>query len=173
MHVRSISLLLLSILIAGCQPPPKAPPEDLITQGIAQALIDTGFYSEVAVTRIIGKHYNPSERAWKVFGCFQFVLPTGQQGSTCMDSFQTLQLDSGDWIVSATVEGAYRWRAISTPGIDPARPEPADRPTAGADTSNTPSVIPTAAESPSGESQSGNSTFKMIDSESRSSDQAR
>lgn len=168
-------------LVAGCQPAPKPPPENVLAQGVAEALIDTGFYSEVAVTRIIGSHYNPSDATWKIFACFNFAAPSGQQGSNCMDSFQALRLDGGDWVVSATVDGVYRWRAINALGIEPARvtppTQPPTTPTPAAPAAPAPAAPAPATPAPevpaSSEPQSGTSSLNRIESESLSPDQAR
>lgn len=161
-------------LLGGCQPPPTPPPENLVARGMAEALIDTGLYSEVAVTRIIGSHYNPSTASWKIFACFQFAGPAGQQGTNCMDSFEALRLDSNDWVISATVDGVYRWRAINSLGIEPARVDPA-APAAGPATNpvSAAPTVPAPAPVPSAQPHSGTSSLNETESESRSSDQAR
>lgn len=139
---------------------------------MAEALVDTGFYSEVTVTRLIGSHYNRSTASWKIFACFQFVSASGQQGTNCMDSFEALQLDSGDWVVTATVDGVYRWRAINSLGIEPARiastpPQPVPTTVVPA------SVTPDPETLRSTQPQSGTSNLTATESDSRSSDQAR
>ena len=108
--------IVTSSLFACELPTPSPPPMSLLAQGMAEALVDTGFYTEVAITRTIGHHYVPSERAWNVFACFQFVVPSGEQGTTCVDSFQALKLENGTWVVGVTIDGIYRWRAISIAG---------------------------------------------------------
>lgn len=81
-----------------------------------EALLDTGFYSNAVVNRTLGKHFDPSRRAWKIFACFDFKLVDGGQGSTCVDSFEALQLDNGTWVMAVTIDGVYRWRAIGSTG---------------------------------------------------------
>jgi hypothetical protein len=109
--------LCLVIWLGGCDLiAPVAPPDNVLTQGMSEALLDTGFYREVSITRTLGMHFSPADKDWRVFACFQFVLNGGQQGSTCVDSFQALALDNGTWVVSVTIDGVYRWRAITTMG---------------------------------------------------------
>lgn len=115
---RSLSALFLIALLTGCghQAPPEPPPDEILEQGMLQSLMDTGFYQDVAISRLIGRHYNPANRAWTIFACFRFSAPTGEPAETCVDSFRALALDSGDWVVAVTIEGVYRWRAISAGG---------------------------------------------------------
>ncbi|MEX2495981.1 MAG: hypothetical protein WD448_07835 [Woeseia sp.] len=79
---------------------------------MADALIDTGFYNEVAIARTIGQHYNPGQDAWTIIACYNFAATDGSEGTACLDSFTAIQLDNGVWVVGATVNGVYRWRAI-------------------------------------------------------------
>ena len=114
---RIIAIACTGILLAGCEPAtPPPPPDSVLNQGMAESLLDTGFYAEIAITQILGRHYNPSERAWRVFACFRFVLADGQEGASCVDSFQALALDNGTWVVAVTIDGVYRWRAIGAGG---------------------------------------------------------
>lgn len=115
---RHLSALLFIGLLAGCDhfSPPEPPPDDVLEQGMLQSLMDTGFYQEVALSRMIGRHYSPASRSWTIFACFRFSSPAGEQAETCVDSFRALALDNGDWVVAATIEGVYRWRAIGTDG---------------------------------------------------------
>jgi len=117
-------VLFFGVLMGGCEYiTPSAPPDSILNRGMIEALMDTGFYREVAITRTIGRHYNPSERAWRVFACFQFVLTDQQQGATCVDSFEALQLDNDSWVVAVTIEGVYRWRAIEASGSSQGSPQ--------------------------------------------------
>lgn len=116
---RRAILLLFALMLGGCEllMPPEPPPESVLNQGMVQALLDTGFYAGVSMTRVIGRHYDPSSRSWQVFACFQFAVAGGRgEGATCLDSFRAQLLDNGTWVVSTTVEGVYRWRAIGTGG---------------------------------------------------------
>ena len=107
----------LGLVLQGCEPPiPPGPPEAVLNQGMLQALLDTGFYSEAGLTQTIGRHYDPSTRKWKVLACFQFQVPSGEQGQTCVDSFEAFELDNGTWVVTVTIDGVYRWRAIGSAG---------------------------------------------------------
>jgi len=111
-------------ILSGCESPtPSPPPANVLDQGMVESLMDTGFYSEVAMTRTIGRHYNPSGRAWRVYACFQFLLINDQQGATCVDSFQAFKLDNGTWVVAVTIDGVYRWRAISIAGESQGNPD--------------------------------------------------
>lgn len=101
--------------LSACSIPPSPPPEE-IGQGMVQALVDTGFYSEVAVLQILGQHHEPARDVWKVVACFQFTLPAGDQGETCIDSFEAYRLDNGIWVVSVTANQVYRWRTIPLTG---------------------------------------------------------
>lgn len=106
-----------ALLLQGCEPPaPPGPPEAVLNQGMLQSLMDTGFYSEAALTQTIGRHYDPSTRRWKVLACFQFTVPEGEQGLSCVDSFEAFELDNGTWVVTVTIDGVYRWRAIGATG---------------------------------------------------------
>ena len=115
---RTLTTLLLITLLGGCghHTQPEPPPDSILEQGMLQSLMDTGFYQEVAISRMIGKHYSPANRAWTIFACFRFSVPTGEQAESCVDSFQALALDNGDWVIAVTIEGVYRWRAISAGG---------------------------------------------------------
>jgi hypothetical protein len=104
----------IGALLSGCDLiVPSPPPQRVLEQGMTESLMDTGFYRNVAVTQIIGRHYNPSERAWKLLACFDFTLQNGERGATCVDSFEAIELDTGAWAVSVTIDDVYRWRAIS------------------------------------------------------------
>jgi len=99
-----------------------APPDKVLQQGMVEALLDTGFYADVTITRTIGRHFQPEQAAWKILACFQFNLPGGQQAETCVDSFEAYQLDNGTWVVAVTVDGLYRWRAIGSAGVSTGTP---------------------------------------------------
>ncbi len=119
----------LCLALAGCTKPPP-PPQELLSQGMADVLIDTGFYAEVAIGRIPGRHYVPGQDSWTIITCYDFTLPEGGQGNNCVDTFVARRLDNGNWMVAVTINDVYRWRAISLrPGTGPARPsnEPAER----------------------------------------------
>lgn len=108
-------ILLLAILagwLQGCQPP-QPPQAMLLTQGMADVLIDTGLYAEVGITQTIGHHYRPGDDSWDILACYRFMGVDGSQGSNCIDSFRAFETDNGKWVVSVTVEGIYRWRAIT------------------------------------------------------------
>ncbi len=114
MHrLRNMALLTCAVLVlSGCARP-QPPPSNVLVRGIVEALMDTGFYAEVGVSRIIGQHHNPAADAWKVFACYQFTLADGGEGADCVDSISALKLDNGSWIVAVTINEIYRWRAIS------------------------------------------------------------
>lgn len=131
------------IALGGCvKQAPPAPPET-VTQAMENALLDTGFYREVSITRTVGRHYAPADDAWTIVACFTFTVPDGRQGNSCLDSFSATQLDNGSWLVGVTANGAYRWRALPAqagesaappsgspgqPGGQQAQPEPEQRP---------------------------------------------
>lgn len=120
------ALFLSVLLLGGCDfsLPADPPPDIVLEQGMRQSLLDTGFYTEVEITRIIGRHYKPSTRSWNVLACFRFSVPTGEQAETCVDSFQALELDNGTWVLAVTIEGVYRWRAIDPLGESQGSPGP-------------------------------------------------
>ena len=126
MHRTVTAPLLLALLLGGCEYRPQAepPPDDLLEQGMLQSLLDTGFYTEVGITRVIGRHFDPSTRSWNVLACFRFSVPSGEQAETCVDSFRALELDNGTWVVAVTIEGVYRWRAIDPAGESQGSPGP-------------------------------------------------
>lgn len=101
-------------VLAGCaeSPPPAPPPAGTVAQGVVEALIDTGFYTEVGLTRTIGQHHVPAEDFWKILACFQYAAVDGSQGENCVDSIRAFQLTNGTWIVGVTIDEVYRWRAI-------------------------------------------------------------
>ena len=125
-HLRHIALSTCAALaLTGCVKP-QPPPPDILERGIVEALIDTGLYAEVVVTRMIGQHFSSSENKWKVFACYEFVLANGAQGTSCVDSIGALRLHQGSWIVSVMIDDIYRWRAISVmpePDQSPATPD--------------------------------------------------
>lgn len=137
----SAGLAVLALMLTACQPqPPYAPaaapaapspepqaepPAGTLLQGLAEALIDTGFYEQVAVTGTIGQHYRPGEDRWTVLACFDFVAPDGEQGTNCIDSIDAFQLTNGTWIVGVTINEVYRWRAIGLPSAAMPAPGPA------------------------------------------------
>lgn len=154
MHKRNVRALLaptgvaaLAILLTACQQqppfgpaaapsaappapePPAEPPTGTLLQGLAEALIDTGFYEQVALTGTIGQHYRPGEDSWKVLACFDFAAPDGSQGTNCIDSIDAFQLTNETWIVGVTINEVYRWRAIGLPaGALPDLPAPGPAP---------------------------------------------
>ena len=108
--------LLLAVL-SGCLPAERpAPPPATITQGMAGALIDTGFFEEVTIARTIGRHHRPGDDTWQILACYEFTLKDGGQGANCIDSFGAFRLDNGIWVATVTVNGEYRWRAL---GVSP------------------------------------------------------
>ena len=150
MHAAAkLSVASLALFVTACVPPePSAPPEAIV-QGMADALVDTGFYSEAAVTRRIGEHYNPSDNTWKIIACFDFALPDGAQGTACVDSFSAFQLENGIWVATATINGVYRWRAIGALPAAMERPAPAALPDM-LPPGRQPADIPAPEERPSG-----------------------
>jgi len=110
-----LSALPLLTLTACIQPPQPPAPPDTITQGMAGALIDTGFFRDVTITRTIGRHYNPAENRWTILACYEFTRAgdaEGRSGAACVDSFTAFRLDNGTWVATVTVNGEYRWRAL-------------------------------------------------------------
>ena len=124
MGLRLIALCGL-LLLGGCNdsPQPELLEERRLAQGMAGALIDTGLYAKVTVTRVLGGRYAPGTGRWTVLGCYRFSLADGNVGENCIDSFQAFQLDTGRWVVAATVNDIYRWRALAGPASD----QPEDR----------------------------------------------
>jgi hypothetical protein len=112
-RIQDILLPALALVVtAGCvRQTPPAPPES-VAQAMESALLDTGFYQEVTVTRTVGRHYVPADDAWTIVACFAFDVPDGRQGSSCLDSFTATRLDNGSWLVGVTANGVYRWRAL-------------------------------------------------------------
>lgn len=129
-------LAALLMLLTACQPQPSRapasapatpaePPAGTLLQGLAEALIDTGFYEQVSVTGTIGQHYRPGEDSWKVLACFDFSAADGSQGTNCIDSITAFQLSNETWIVGVTINEVYRWRAIGVlPGAQPVPQRP-------------------------------------------------
>lgn len=123
----------LAILLGACQPQPPSPatpapaapppaaerptepPAGTLLQGLAEALIDTGFYGQVSVNGTIGQHYRPGTDSWKVLACFDFTAPDDEQGTNCIDSIEAFRLSNGSWIVGVTINEVYRWRALGLP----------------------------------------------------------
>lgn len=143
-----VGVAALAMLLTACQPqppampapgpgstlssapapaPPVEPPASTLIQGLAEALIDTGFYEEVSITDTIGQHYIPGDDSWKVLACFEFSALDGSQGTNCIDSINAFQLSNQIWIVGVTINEVYRWRAIGQPAGAP----PAAQGTAG------------------------------------------
>ncbi len=112
---RGLGLLAVLFSLWGCAQAskPELPEEVWLAQGMANALIDTGFYTEVGVTRVIGSHYRPGENAWTVLGCYNYSTANGERGNNCVDSFELRLLENGPWVVGVTIEEVYRWRQIS------------------------------------------------------------
>ncbi|MGE0624305.1 MAG: hypothetical protein AB7I04_11150 [Pseudomonadales bacterium] len=122
------------LLASGCQWPfPSSPPEQVVSQGMLETLQDTGLYAQVTPVAPIGRHYIPAEGAWRILGCFRFVAPRGEEGTSCVDSFRAYELDTGNWVVALDLNGIHRWRAISLRNETPAsagggRPLPGEKP---------------------------------------------
>lgn len=116
----------LCLALFGCTKPP--PPQELLTQGMAEVLMDTGFYADVAIGPILGRHYLPGQDSWTIIACFDFTLPDGASGNNCVDTFVARRLDNGVWIVAVTINDAYRWRAISLRPGAPRAGTPAEPP---------------------------------------------
>lgn len=112
-RIRNILLPALALAATGgcVRQTPPAPPES-VEQAMENALLDTGFYREVSLTRTVGRHYVPADDAWTLVACFAFAVPDGRQGSSCLDSFTATRLDNGSWLVGVTANGVYRWRAL-------------------------------------------------------------
>jgi hypothetical protein len=107
-------VLIFGLAGSGCSPSaPELPDEQALGQAMADLLIDTGFYQEVAMTRKIGNHYAPGSNTWTLLRCYRFTGTNGAQGENCVDSFVARQMDTMRWVVGVTIEGVYRWRAIS------------------------------------------------------------
>lgn len=121
--------VLAAVLLAGCEAPPTTPPDE-VAQGMAQAIADTKFYTEIALTRILGRHHDPAHDTWNIIACFDFVATDGSSGTNCLDSFNAKQLDNGGWQVSVTINEVYRWRVVGLPVDTPPEDEPGS-PTVG------------------------------------------
>lgn len=114
-RVALISCCLLPV--AACAPPPEPPPPEVVAQGLTEALLDTGRYRTVQLTRDIGMHHNPGDDAWTLIVCFDFtafdVAAGGEiEGTNCIDSALARQLTNGSWVIGVTIDEVYRWRAI-------------------------------------------------------------
>lgn len=120
-RIRNILLPGLALVVTGgcVKQAPPAPPET-VARAMENALLDTGFYQEVTVTRTVGRHYVPADDAWTIVACFAFAVPDGRQGSSCLDSFTATRLDNGSWLVGVTANGVYRWRALPAEADGPA-----------------------------------------------------
>ena len=126
LRLRNFLLLLVGALgLGACSAPPTPPPGE-IEQGMAEALFDTGFYSEVGITQMLGRHYEPGKDVWNIIACYQFALADGSQSTNCVDSFNAFQMDNGIWIVSVTINQVYRWRSVSLPVDSPPVAVPAE-----------------------------------------------
>jgi len=116
--------------LSGCDlVAPASPPNSVLNQGMSESLMDTGFYEAVAITRTIGRHYKPAKRAWTVLACFRFTLKNGEEGASCIDSFEAFKLDNDTWVVAVTINKIRRWRAIGPAAESGANRAQENRPT--------------------------------------------
>lgn len=115
--IKGLVVVSTTLALAACVPPaePPEPPPDEVAQGMALAIADTGFYTDIALTRVLGRHYDPAHDSWNIVACFDFSTVDGSNGTNCLDSFNAKQLDNGGWLVSVTINEVYRWRAIGLP----------------------------------------------------------
>ena len=123
-RIRNILLPALALAATGACVRQAPPPPESVAQAMENALLDTGFYREVTLTRTVGRHYVPADDAWTIVACFAFAVPDGRQGSSCLDSFTATRLDNGSWLVGVTANGVYRWRALPAAADAPAPGQP-------------------------------------------------
>lgn len=111
-----LKIVVLLVLVIGCTQDIKKelPENELLTEYLSLVVADLGFFKEPRISRIIGKHHFPSDDVWQVVACYQFTLPSGEQGNECEDSFRLIQLDTGKWLVTVRKQGVYRWREITS-----------------------------------------------------------
>ena len=128
LRFRILPILFVAALNLSACNFPRTPPPPEITQGMAEALIDTGFYTEVGITQTLGRHYEPDQDSWNIIACYQFVAADGSQGTNFIYSFDAFKMDNGVWIVSVTINEVYRWRAIAPPGVPASVAEPGTQP---------------------------------------------
>lgn len=108
--VAGLATLLLTL--AGCDFPDAThePPENsVVGKAVGVMYTRAGLANEVSSTKILGKHYRPAQDSWKVVTCVEFVMSDADTGRDCNDSFELFRMDSGAWMVTGTVNGAYRW----------------------------------------------------------------
>lgn len=116
---RTRSLTVVSLLVLACsvlsacneEQTPVPPMSGDIANAIAELYRRSGV-TEVSKQEVVGKHYRPGDQSWDVLACIQFARPGSDPGNDCNDSFELYQLDTGKWIVSGTVNGAYQWMEV-------------------------------------------------------------
>jgi hypothetical protein len=116
---RTRSLTVVSLLVIACgvlsacneEQRPVPPVSSDIANAIAELYQRSGV-AEVSKQEILGKHYRPGDQSWDVLACIEFAQPGRDPGKDCNDSFELYQLDTGKWIVSGTVNGAYQWLEV-------------------------------------------------------------
>lgn len=108
-----VVLLSLSVMLSGCSRPSRdLPAQPILEQYMVSLVADLGVNNVSGISRMVGKHYYPGDDVWQMIACYQFTLPSDQQGNECNDSFRLIPLDNGQWIITATRQGVYRWREI-------------------------------------------------------------
>ncbi|MCB1699367.1 MAG: hypothetical protein H6985_13675 [Pseudomonadales bacterium] len=115
----AITAILVSstFLVTACdyRKPPATPVSGEVAHAIAEMYRRAGVSSDISGQSVLGKHFKPGEQSWDVIACVDFVLPNGDSGRDCNDSFELYQLDSGRWIVSGTVNATYLWLEVLKP----------------------------------------------------------
>ena len=109
-----VVLLSSCLLLSACnhENTPSPPQSSEIGVAIAELYRRLGISGEISKQEVLGKHFKPGLQSWDVIACVDFILPSGDNGRECNDSFELYQLDSGKWIVTGTISGNYRWLEV-------------------------------------------------------------
>ena len=112
------TVLLIGLASCGSERAADLPPPGEIANSLNLVLADTGFFTDAAVSRVIGKHYLPGGDRWQIIACFRFTDAAANNIQECNDSFMLFQLDNGRWVVSVNRNGVYRWREVVRPSLE-------------------------------------------------------
>lgn len=108
-----VMFLFLLTTLTGCfDRNSKSIENSKISSAINTLYLDFGVATEIITQQIIGKHYLPKDDSWKVISCTEFVLQDQNKIKDCNDSFTLYKLDTGNWILSGSVNGQYRWLQV-------------------------------------------------------------